>query len=183
MSSTTAIPLIEPARGVTEDMIRRLVETFYDRVLKDEDLGSIFRRALSHRWDEHLAVMVDFWSSVALRTGRYQGKPQVAPRGMALVEGHFQRWLALFETTAHEVCGPEIAEFFVDRARRIADSLQIGLGIGPKALNLPGRAPAGRVAWPSDNPRAAARRPVRSVIPPSSHEQPDEHRSSRGPAG
>src|SRR5690606_29139906 len=71
MSSTSAIPLIEPARGVTEDMIRRLVETFYDRVLEDEELGLIFRRALSHRWGEHLAIMVDFWSSVALRTGRY----------------------------------------------------------------------------------------------------------------
>ena len=145
-SSRTAIPLIEPARGVTEDMIRRLVETFYDRVLQDGELGPIFHQALSNRWNEHLAVMVSFWSSVALRTGRYQGKPQQAHRGMALVEGHFERWLAVFETTAREVCGPEIAEFFVDRARRIADSLQIGLGIGPKALHLPGRAPAGSVA-------------------------------------
>lgn len=75
-SSSTAIPLIEPARGVTEDTIRRLVETFYDRVLRDGELGPIFHRALSHRWNEHLALMVDFWSSVALRTGRYQGKPR-----------------------------------------------------------------------------------------------------------
>jgi hemoglobin len=91
--SATPIPLIEPVRGVTEDMIRRLVETFYDRVLQDDELGPIFRRALSHRWDEHLAIMVDFWSSIALRTGRYEGKPQQAHRGMALVEGHFERWL------------------------------------------------------------------------------------------
>ncbi len=140
MNSMTAIPLIEPARGVTEDMIRRLVETFYDRVLQDEELGPIFRQALSHRWNEHLAIMVDFWSSIALRTGRYQGKPQQAHRGMALVEGHFERWLALFEATAREVCEHDVAEFFIDRARRVADSLQIGLNIGPKALRLPGRA-------------------------------------------
>ncbi len=138
--STTAIPLIEPARGVTESMIRLLVETFYERVLRDEELGPIFRQALAHRWNEHLAIMVDFWSSVALRTGRYQGKPQQAHRGMALVEGHFERWLGLFETTAREVCESDVAEFFIDRARRIADSLQIGLNIGPKALHLPGRA-------------------------------------------
>ena len=146
MSSTTAIPLIEPARGVTEDLIRRLVETFYDRVLEDEELGPIFRRALSHRWSEHLAIMVDFWSSVALRTGRYQGKPQVAHRGMALMEGHFERWLALFEATAREVCEPDVADLFIDRAHRIADSLQIGLNIGPKALNLPGNAPKSQAA-------------------------------------
>jgi len=140
MSSTTAIPLIEPARGVTEDMIRRLVETFYERVLEDEVLGPIFRLALSHRWSEHLTIMVDFWSSVALRTGRYQGKPQQVHRGMALVEDHFERWLSLFEATAREVCEPDVADFFNDRAHRIADSLQIGLGIGPKALHLPSRA-------------------------------------------
>ena len=29
--SATPIPLIGPARGVTEDMIRRLVETFFGR--------------------------------------------------------------------------------------------------------------------------------------------------------
>ncbi|MBJ6125570.1 group III truncated hemoglobin [Microvirga splendida] len=140
MNSTTAISLIEPARGVTEDLIRRLVETFYGRVLQDEELGPIFRRALSHRWSEHLAIMIDFWSSVALRTGRYQGKPQAAHRGMALMEGHFERWLALFEAAAREVCEPDVAEFLIDRARRIADSLQIGLNIGPKALHLPSRA-------------------------------------------
>ena len=134
--STTTIPLIEPASSVAEDMIRRLVVTFYDRVLEDRVLGPIFHRALFHRWDEHLAVMADFWSSVALRTGRYQGKPQQAHRGMALVEEHFARWLALFEATAREVCEPDVAEFFIDRARRIADSLQLGLNIGPKALHI-----------------------------------------------
>jgi hemoglobin len=136
-----SIPLIEPARGVSEDLIRRLVGTFYERVLQDPELGPIFRRALAHRWNEHLAIMVDFWSSVALRTGRYQGKPHVAHAGLGLSEPLFGRWLALFETTARELCEPDAAAFFIDRAGRIAESLQIGLGIGPKALDL-GTAPA-----------------------------------------
>lgn len=38
---------------------------------------------------------------------------------------------------------PRLVETFFGRARRIADSLQIGLVIGPKVLHLPGRAPAG----------------------------------------
>jgi hypothetical protein len=38
-------------------------------------------------------------------------------------------------TRAQEVCG-DAAVFFIDRARRIADSLMIGLDIGPTALNL-----------------------------------------------
>lgn len=56
---------------------------------------------------------------------------------MGLSPAHFQRWLALFEMTAYEVCPADAAAFFVDRAHRIADSLQIGLNIGPNALNLP----------------------------------------------
>jgi hemoglobin len=42
---------------------------------------------------------------------------------MALLEGQFERWLALFEATAREVCEPDAAEFFIDRAHRIADCL------------------------------------------------------------
>ncbi|MBF9197233.1 group III truncated hemoglobin [Microvirga terrestris] len=128
---------ISPTEGVTEAIIRELVETFYDRVIRDPELGPIFHSALSGRWSQHLALMVDFWSSIALRTGRYQGKPQAAHMGMGLKPELFARWLALFEQTAKEICEPDVAAFFVDRAGRIAESLQIGLGIGPKALPLP----------------------------------------------
>jgi hypothetical protein len=34
--------------------------------------------------------------------------------------GHFDRWLALFEATAREICPPEAEAHFVERARRIA---------------------------------------------------------------
>jgi hemoglobin len=138
-SATTgrSIPIIAPVRGVSEALVRQLVETFYGRVLQDSDLAPIFREALTHRWNEHLDIMVDFWSSIALRTGRYQGKPHVAHAPFALTPELFGRWLALFEATAREVCEPDVADFFINRAQRIADSLQIGLGIGPKALRLP----------------------------------------------
>ena len=137
MTSSQSIPLIEPAQGVTEELIRRLVHHFYDRVLEDPQLGPIFEGAISHRWEKHLATMVDFWSSVALRTGRYNGKPHLAHVGLGLSPELFQRWLTLFQETASHLCEPEVAAFFGDRAQRIADSLQIGLGIGPKALRLP----------------------------------------------
>lgn len=145
MRPTKSIPLIEPAKGVTEDLIRCLVRSFYSRVLKDPELGPIFQRALGHRWDAHLAIMDDFWSSIALRTGRYHGKPQAAHQNLGLSGRHFERWLALFGETARETCEPDVAAFFVDRANRIAESLQIGLDIGPKALKLP--------SFPSDDGR------------------------------
>lgn len=131
-----SIPLTQPRAALSEGMIRELVHGFYDRVLRDEVLGPVFRDRLERRWDDHLATMVDFWSSVALASGRYAGKPHLAHRDLGLTPDHFERWLALFEEIARGTCG-EAAPFFVDRAQRIADSLMIGLDIGPKALALP----------------------------------------------
>lgn len=131
--SARPVPLAQPRAAVSEELIRSLVQAFYGRVLRDEVLGPVFRARLGHRWGEHVDIMVDFWSSVALATGRYAGKPHLAHHGLGLSPDHFRRWLALFEATAGETCG-EAAPFFVDRARRIADSLMIGLGTGPNAL-------------------------------------------------
>jgi hemoglobin len=40
---------------------------------------------------------------------------------------HFDRWISLFEVTAQEVCPPEAAQHVVERARRIAESLELGI--------------------------------------------------------
>src|SRR5215212_2889415 len=40
---------------------------------------------------------------------------------------HFDRWLALFEHTAWELCPPKAAEHFIERARRIGESLELGI--------------------------------------------------------
>lgn len=133
----TRIRLVEARATISEADVARLVRAFYGRVRADAELGPIFEARLAGRWDAHLGKMVDFWSSVALGAGRYQGKPHLAHRGMGLDEATFARWLALFEETAGDVCAPDAAAFFIDRARRIADSLMIGVGIGPKALRLP----------------------------------------------
>lgn len=40
---------------------------------------------------------------------------------------HFDRWIALFENTANEICPPVAAQCFIERARRIADSIEIAM--------------------------------------------------------
>jgi hemoglobin len=40
---------------------------------------------------------------------------------------HFDRWLVLFEATAREIFEPDVAEAFIIRARRIADSFEMGI--------------------------------------------------------
>jgi hemoglobin len=117
------------AVGITEPMIRTLVHTFYARVRIDPMLGPIFNAAIDD-WDAHLDKLCAFWSSVTLMTGRYKGTPmKVHAELPEITSAHFERWLALFQATAIKTCPSEAAAVFVDRARRIAESLQLGIAL------------------------------------------------------
>jgi hemoglobin len=117
------------AAGVTEDMIRELVHAFYAAVRRDPLLGPIFNAKVEN-WDEHLATLCRFWSSVTLLTGTYKGRPMVVHAALPDLDApHFARWLALFKETAQKLCPPEAAELFVDRSQRIAESLQAGIAM------------------------------------------------------
>ena len=113
--------------GVNEEMIAKVVHTFYGKVRTDPMIGPIFERVVED-WAPHLAKMCDFWSSVMLMSGRYKGNPMIAHMRLKMVRPeHFERWLALFTQTAGEVCPPAAAEAFVGRAQNIARSLQLGM--------------------------------------------------------
>jgi len=106
--------------------ITRLVHDFYARVRDDEALGPIFDAHIED-WDHHLAKMVDFWSAVLRRTGRYSGTPM--PRHAALPglsADLFERWLALFLETTSEHPNPAMGEQAHAMAQRIAQSLWYG---------------------------------------------------------
>ncbi len=112
--------------GIDEAMIERLVRAFYDRVREDPLLGPVFAARIVD-WEPHLAQMFAFWSSVALMTGRYHGQP-MRKHLMLPVDGrHFDRWLALFEAAAADLCPPRAAAHFIERARRIAESIEMGV--------------------------------------------------------
>ena len=120
--------------GITEALIERLVRAFYARVRSDEVLGPIFEARIAD-WEPHLQRMFAFWSSVALMSGRYHGTPMAKHMPLPVDADHFDRWLALFEATAREVCAPEAATHFVELARRIAASLELGIA-GAQGLLL-----------------------------------------------
>lgn len=111
---------------IDEPLIERLVHTFYARIRDDEWLGPIFNQRITD-WDVHLARMCAFWSSVTLGTGRYQGQPMRKHLPLPVDRRHFDRWLSLFEATVADVCTPETGAVFLERARRIAESLELGV--------------------------------------------------------
>jgi hemoglobin len=104
----------------SEADIRRFVVHFYTAVRADPELAPIFEERLADRWDEHLDRMVDFWSSVLLASGRYRGNPLEVHRAIPRLESrHYDRWLALFETSVGEVVDEWLARDVVGRARRM----------------------------------------------------------------
>jgi hemoglobin len=111
---------------ITEQEISTLVDTFYAKVRLDPDIGPIFNAIISD-WPYHLALLKDFWSTVLLTTGRYKGDPMMKHLQLSLDPQHFERWLALFAETAHEVMQPAHAAAVIAKSTRIADNFKAGI--------------------------------------------------------
>jgi hemoglobin len=120
------VALTQQETGIDEAMIERLVRAFYDRVRQDAVLAPVFEERISD-WEPHLEKMFAFWSSLTLMSGRYHGQPMAKHLPLPVDATHFNRWLELFEETAREVCPPEAAERFIERARLVAQSLELGV--------------------------------------------------------
>lgn len=117
------------AMGIDEHYISHLVDAFYTRIRADAELGPIFDTEIGDRWDEHLPRMKRFWASVALNAGTYSGKPVPVHQKLMTVEpNHFVTWLALFRQTLEDTAPSlEAVAYFMERAERIAESLQLAM--------------------------------------------------------
>lgn len=112
--------------GVSEEYVSLLVDTFYGKVREHPELGPVFNNVIQDRWPEHLGKMKLFWSTIALRTGRYQGNPMRVHQALTEAEpGHFATWLRLFEETLRETAPTEEAvDYFMQYAYTMAARLQ-----------------------------------------------------------
>ena len=138
---TRAEPTAEVAlrTGIDDAMIDRLVRAFYARARADDMLGPVFAsRIADDEWEPHIERINAFWSSVALMTGVYHGRPMQLHVGLPVDAEHFDRWLALWEQTAREICPPAAADHFIEKARTIAQSLELGIAMHNGAMPAPG---------------------------------------------
>jgi hemoglobin len=120
--------------GLDREVIAAFLRDFYAAARADPLLAPAF--ATVEDWEKHIATITRFWCSVALMTGEYHGRPMQAHAHLRLTPPHFARWLEIFEATAHARLTPAAAALMLDRARRIARSLEMGL----IPLDLPPRA-------------------------------------------
>lgn len=109
----------------TEDDITVMVHHFYDQIRKHPNLGPVFNTHVVN-WDEHLSTMVDFWSSILLKTGRFKGSPMSKHAALPELSADlFHQWLDLFRLTCQKMpkdLGTQAWMF----AQRIARSLWMG---------------------------------------------------------
>jgi len=119
--------------GIDEEFVSLLVESFYEKIRADKDLGPIFDGVIGENWPTHMAKMKQFWGAIALKTGDYQGRPMPAHMKLKQVERwHFDRWLELFAQNLNEIApSAEAKSFFNARAQNIARSLMTGMFYDP----------------------------------------------------
>lgn len=120
--------------------VSKLVNTFYDKIRKDEVLGPIFGMHLDGgRWPDHLEKLTDFWETNLFGIPKFRGNPQSAH---AIVDrnidyeispSHFARWVDMWYETIDELFEGKLAE----RAKMAADRMAQGLYLGVVS-NRPG---------------------------------------------
>ncbi len=118
--------------------IELLIDTFYDKVRKDETLAYIFDDIAKVDWENHLPVMYDFWETTLFHTGSYK-RNAMQPHldlneKIPLKKLHFDQWLKLFNETVDELFEGEIAHNAKTRALSIATMMQIKISKGPGSL-------------------------------------------------
>jgi hemoglobin len=107
------------------------VDESYKKVKRDSALAPIFSKAIPADWSPHLSILRTFSSVVMVTSGRYKGTPVAKHLQLAGMEPHlFDRWLALFRETCKELFEESLAEAFIVKAERIAESLKIALFYG-----------------------------------------------------
>ncbi len=107
-----------------EDIIK-MVDTFYDRVRKDELLSPIFNKIIKDNWPAHLEKMYRFWQTVLLEEHTYKGSPFAPHAKLPVNKEHFNRWKQLFFETVDDNFHGEKAMEAKFRAEKMAEMFQL----------------------------------------------------------
>ncbi|WP_026710356.1 group III truncated hemoglobin [Flavobacterium filum] len=114
---------------LTQDDLYLLVDEFYKKLLSDPKISYIFTDVVKIKLEEHLPILVTFWSQAILGTGGYtnnltQIHLDVNEREFLSPE-LFQIWLTHFNNSVDENFKGEKAEKIKTQALSIATIMQI----------------------------------------------------------
>lgn len=113
----------------TVEDIKKLIDAFYKKVIRDPLIGYVFTDIIRVNWEKHLPVMYSFWENMLFSTGSYSGNPMELHKHIhqlsLLRAEQFDQWVKLFHTTADELFSGEKTELAKERARSIAAIMKI----------------------------------------------------------
>jgi len=120
----------------TRKDIELLVNTFYDRLLADDNISYIFTDVAKLNIKIHLPVIADFWESVLLNNNVYHNNTMKVHLDLndktPLTARHFGIWLKHFNNTIDELFGGDIALLAKQRATSVATVMQIKIAQNKK---------------------------------------------------
>jgi len=109
--------------------IELLIDEFYKKIIADDLIGFFFTKIVQLDWDKHIPVMYDFWESTLLGKPIYHGNPMIKHIELnhkePMTAKHFDRWLALWESTIKEYFDGEKAQEAITRAKHIGELIKL----------------------------------------------------------
>ena len=101
----------------SEADVEQLVQAFYARATKDEQIGHFFEHT---DFVKHLPRMYAFWNFILLGKEGYKGSVLEKHLHMALTKRDFERWVFLFTETILANYAGETADMAIQRAQTMA---------------------------------------------------------------
>ncbi len=104
----------------TEEDVKFMVDSFYDKVNQDKLLSYVFNDFSKVDWESHLLKMYRFWNTMIFGAGTYTGNPFEKHIPLPVEKAHFDRWVSIFYKNIDEHFEGETAEDVKTRAKSIA---------------------------------------------------------------
>ena len=108
--------------------IEKFINSFYEKVKTDPDIGIIFTTIVPIQWDHHIPIIADFWESILLDNPVYHNNAMQVHYALnnkyPLEKKHFDSWLNIFHSTIDEWFSGPIAELAKKRADSVASLMQ-----------------------------------------------------------
>ncbi|MDV2489406.1 MULTISPECIES: group III truncated hemoglobin [Campylobacter] len=110
---------------INEQNIETLMDSFYDKIRVDKDLGDIFNAVIGtsdEDWEVHKQKISDFWKGILFGSGVYNGNSlQKHFELLPFPKVFFTIWLGLFEDSLDEIYDEENKIIILQKAQMIAN--------------------------------------------------------------
>lgn len=112
----------------TREDIEKMLRSFYNLVLNDDELRFIFIDVAHMNLEAHLPVITDFWETILLDNPVYKKNAMQVHydlnKKVKLLPQHFEKWLLHFNNNIDEMFAGKTAELAKTRAKGIAMLMQ-----------------------------------------------------------